>query len=361
MDPPEVQMDSLEQIQMSVEDCVMIVDGNERTGVTQENGKEIFTNMNIGFIPIYLKSIMTDAPSSFRFIPDCDLEEYRDAWGDDEVFLAGSELDGQKQIVLSEYMLTCFGYTADIQPTLIGKTVSLGIRYEEQQYICLKDYTLQGILKTEYFGMSNSGSLTPQMWIAYDENEASLSHRYDIGGVVNHGFAVYAYLDDFSHISELNNSCETAGFLTEPNTTQLIAIWLSDGMLLLKKIILFLIAFFICIMLISICNSLYFYYSAQKENYNMLMRIGAQTDAIQKICIYELAVIMTRAFLWSVLISAAEFKLISYASRQFLLVEIIFTGDDYLTAILTGGILLTILFALLYWIFPRQILHHADL
>jgi|GEM_PF-5902477 len=360
MEPPDLEMDSLEQIRMSVEDCFLVIDGDLSVGETQEAGREIFTHMNFGFIPVYLESFWADDPSSFQLIPACNQEEFEQKNGSDHVFLAGSEFNSSKQIIMSEYMLTCFGYSPDVQEQLIGKNVSFGMIYDDQQYACIEDYTLQGILKTEYFGLSNLGDLYPQIWIIYDETETDLSYRYDVGGYVNNGFIATAYLDDFDHLEATMNRFQDAGFQLDPGVFQLIAIWLYDGMLLLKKIVLFVIAFFVCIMLISICNSLYFYYSAMIETYDMLFKIGAKAEAVKRICFYELSAIFIRAFLVSVLVSVAGLRLISKISVQFLEFEIVLNLHDYITAILISGILLTLLFFLFYYLFPRRILNQTQ-
>lgn len=360
MEPPDLEMDSLEQIQMSVEDCFLVIDGGMSVGETQETGREIFTHMNFGFIPVYLESFWADDLSSFQLIPDCNREEFEQKTGSDNVFLVGSEFNSKKQIIMSEYMLTCFGYSPDAQKQLIGKKVSFGMIYDDQHYVCIEDYTLQGILKTEYFGLSNLGELFPQIWIIYDENETKLSYRYDVGGVVNNGFIATAYLDDFDNMENAMNRFKDAGFPSDPGVSQLITIWLYDGMLLLKKIVLFVIVFFVCIMMISICNSLYFYYSTMYETYDMLFKIGAKLEAVKRICLCELSAIFIRAFLVSILVSVTGLKFISKISGQFLEFKIVLNMYDYITAILISGILLTLLFFLFYFVFPNRILNQTQ-
>ncbi len=354
MDPPDLEIDSTEQIQLSVDNSFLIVDGVETVGQLQ-------ADMTNNFIPIYLTSFLIDDFSSYQLIPDCEREEYQAKTGTNDLFLAGSEFQNRKQIILSETILNCFGYPSEQQSALIGKEISLGFYYENQQYLCIKGYTLQGILKKEYFNLSNKGIMTPQMWLSYDENETMLSYRYDIGGTVNPGYSVLAYLDDFGKLETMQERFAQAGFPTQFSTVQLIAVWLYDGMLLLNKIVLFVMLFFVCIMLISVCNSLYFYYDVMQTNYHMLSVLGTDDASIKRICIYELSAIFVRAYGLSILISLAGLKLISYISSQFLQIQIDLVFHDYLTAVLISGLLLLLLFALFYFIFPNRVLRKQKL
>lgn len=360
MEPPNLEIDTVDQVMLSVENCYFAIDGKQSDGVTQPVEGTVLAEQDIGYVPIYLKSFVYDEPSSFQMISDCELEEYRDMTGREDVLVAGSAFSGKKQIILSEYMLTCFGYPSETHSDLIGKDITLGILYEGEQYICLENYTLQGILKNDYFHLSVMGAMVPQMWIVYDENETMLSHRNSIGGIVTKGFYVTAYLNDFEDISVMLDKCEKAGYPMELGTVQMIALWLNDGMLLLNKIVLFLMLFFVCIMLVSICNSMYFYYSSKKDNYNMLMRIGAKAESVQTICKYELFVVFVRSYSIAAVISLIVLLLVSHISKQYFELEIVLTLNDYLCAYLLAGILLGILFVSLYLLFPKQILRHAD-
>lgn len=110
MAPPEAALSNEEIIELSVEDSFLKVDGQKKTGMEQKAGKELFSDMNIGYIPVWMEAFWIDDPASFQLIPDCELEEYRRITQSDSVLAAGTAFTGHHQIMMSEYMLSCYGF-----------------------------------------------------------------------------------------------------------------------------------------------------------------------------------------------------------------------------------------------------------
>ena len=356
MAPPEAELSNEEIIELSVEDSFLTADGQKRTGTEQEAGKVIFSDKIIQYIPVWMEAFWIDDPASFQLIPDCELEEYRRITQSDSVLAAGTAFTGHHQIMMSEYMLSCYGFPKEQQPELIGKPLSLGIIHDGTEYICISDYTLTGIIKTDYFGMSGKGSMAEQIWITYDSSEPNLRYRYDIGYVENYGFSVNVYLDSFDMYETLSEQFKKDGYPTDMNPVQLIGVFLQDGITLLEKIVAWIMLFFLIIMILSICSSVYFYYQSARNNYRMLSVLGAKEDSVKRICIYELLSVFGTAFLITTLISALLFLTLRHFSAQLFRFDIKPAFTDVLTGIGTTGAFLIVFFLLIYWVLPRRII-----
>ena len=360
MAPPEAALSDEEIIELSVEDSFLTADGQKRTGFEQVAGKEIFSDKIIQYIPVWMEAFWIDDPDSFQLIPDCELEEYRRINQSDTVLSAGTVFTGEHQIMISEYMLSCYGFPKEEQAGLIGKPVSLGIIHNGTEYECISDYTLIGIIKTDYFGLSGKGSLAEQIWITYDASEPCLRSRYDIGYVENYGFSVYAYLESFDSYQGLADRFRMDGYPIDMNPLQLIGVFLQDGITLLKKIVFWLMAFFIIILILSICSSMYFYYQTTKQNYQMLAVLGAKEKTVKRICIYELLTVFGQAFLAAVLVSVSLFLFVRHFSAQMFRFDIKPSFTDAIIGTGTAGAFLAAFFLLIYIVLPRRMIMNRD-
>ena len=70
MEPPNLEIDTVDQVMLSVENCYFAIDSKQSDGVTQPVEGTVLAEQDIGYVPIYLKSFVYDEPSSFQMISD---------------------------------------------------------------------------------------------------------------------------------------------------------------------------------------------------------------------------------------------------------------------------------------------------
>lgn len=165
-----------------IENATMVVDGKSYQGVndhsytqfyTEEELKQGLGDDSVNFI---ISQLYID--EDYAQFAQAEIDEYYEKHTED--FLIGSEMKNSNDIIMSEYILSKFGFSSEDAPKLIGKKITLKFTLQGQSADIVKDYTLCGILRTDFYDVEKFRAES-HIFIPLKNNNTSLySFEQDI-------------------------------------------------------------------------------------------------------------------------------------------------------------------------------------
>lgn len=121
-------------------------------------------------------------------IAENEIDEYKNKFGKKEIFIHGGVLTGENQIIITDYILKCFGYEGSLSDC-IGKKISLYISTDNGDICLVNNYTIQGIMDSDLYRVESRKDM-PQIIISnadkkYCDNYKRKVFTNSFNGVVN--------------------------------------------------------------------------------------------------------------------------------------------------------------------------------
>ncbi len=259
------------------------------------------------------------------FLTENEKVEYQYKFGKSE-YVKGDLVKGEKDIMVSDYMLEKFGVSKEEQEALLGETISIG--YGDDG-LFLQDYKLCGILDSDVYHLESSGH-DSQIVISLND------------GVINNSDYIKSfyqmYLSCKNHIEleekyrvleESNISLSKGAYADLFNT-------LEKQNLLANRILLMVggvLVFFISVMIFT---SMYFYYDRRKGYISMLRAIGIRKGSLFAISFLELLWLGLVGFVIALALSGAIWMTSAGALRNFLGIDLHFEPGIGVTIMATS-------------------------
>ena len=277
-----------------------------------------------------------------------------------EMLSTGRLPSGEHEIVLSGYILRAFGFEDDKQAALIGKPVSLGLLYDNEEHICIENYILTGIISDQY--ISHQSSVFSHIHIGYDSNNTELHFQSELGMDTGYSFSIHVSTDTFKRCHVLCKTLEASGHkdVGYPMTVQ-TAVYLNDAITITERLFSFVLIAFCIILLVSVVSGLYFYQTQVRESHNMLFTLGCTDRDLKSIEHTELLQIIGRAYGLSVIVTVGALlslpMLLNKLTHGFKIFTLSYV--DVLISLLAGAIL-CILCYLISTLCLKRLLHGVD-
>lgn len=117
-----------------------------------------------------------------------EINEFKNNYNKKNVFICGGQLTGENQIILTDYMLKCFGYDDNLD-NCIGRKVNLYVLTDKGDFCIINDYTIQGIVDSDLY-RTESRKGVPQIIVSnaderYCNNYNTKIFAKSFKGVVN--------------------------------------------------------------------------------------------------------------------------------------------------------------------------------
>lgn len=136
-----------------IENTTLVVDGKSFQGVNDHSYSQFCTEEELesglfnDSIIFAISQIYVD--EGYTQFAKAEMDEYYQKHTGD--FLIGSEMKNDDDIIMSEYILSKFGFSLEDAQKLIGKKITLKFTIKGQTFDMVKDYTLCGILRTDFY------------------------------------------------------------------------------------------------------------------------------------------------------------------------------------------------------------------
>lgn len=162
----KIQATPLENNKVSLEAAILEIDGQKYSGINDysydfnlsENELRNKKNKNV----MYTIGIM-DYTDNLQ-VSENEIEELRNKFKKEDVYIQGGSLNGENQIILTDYMLEKFGYNGDIK-SCVGKKISLYVETDMGNKCIISNYMLKGIIDSDLYRVGSRKSV-PQIIVS---------------------------------------------------------------------------------------------------------------------------------------------------------------------------------------------------
>lgn len=252
------------------------------------------------------------------------LKEYQYKF-DSNMFLYGREIQGEKELVISDYMLNRFGIYEDYDSLLNQK-----ISFKVNQNMVLEDYTIVGIINSDYFRVLSECDRS-QVLISgtsdfYSEFEVKeLIQKVGIG--------------TFADSEKILDSIETKydDYYYVSSTIYMFGM-IDKFQLICKRVISVFIVIIVVAMVIKLICNVYINRKSRAYYYGILKAMGMEEQEIIRICFYELLMILCFCMVLAVILTFLVLKALQYIIEQSVGYFIAVSIQELVAAIiLTGG------------------------
>ncbi|MDD6488973.1 MAG: hypothetical protein PUG48_04050 [Clostridia bacterium] len=225
---------------------------------------------------------------------DIELSEYELKNGNKDIFLCGGELTGENQIIISEKILKLFGINPEDSEKLLGKKLSIivnayiGENTQEMPYI--KDYTICGVLKKEYFKLSRSMTYDSLFIIPFNmEDLPDETHFF-----ANLNAKNFADIESIKQDAEVKSGvhCETSEMLASYLLLEKQNILTNNVFIIIGSIITVAIMMFIVLLFMFTVNN-------KSSYFGLLKSIGMSNMNIFTVLLFEMLIIFSLSYVIS--------------------------------------------------------------
>ncbi|MGN0536362.1 MAG: ABC transporter permease [Acutalibacteraceae bacterium] len=144
---------AFEMSDFGIENATLVVDGKKHQGVNDHSYGQFCTEEELenGFFDdsVFFSMSQLYIDKGYVQFAKAETNEYYQKHTED--FLIGSEMKNDNDIIMSEYILSKFGFSLEDAQKLIGKKITLKFTLQGQTFDIVKDYTLCGILRTDFY------------------------------------------------------------------------------------------------------------------------------------------------------------------------------------------------------------------
>lgn len=280
-----------------------------------------------------------------QMISDAELSEYSQKFSSENP-LIGNELRNEKEIIISEYMLSKYGFTLEQAEKLIGQEISIKINDGEKNKPLFDEYTLVGIIRSDFFRIS-SRKYSPHFIVPFSDTLFTAQGGQEMDTL---RFTTIINSSSYSDAIRANESLLHYGKAISLSSTAAIYADTEMQQILYNKIIL-LVAVMLVFAVIVFVYSIVSYYFKMRIFYIGLERaVGMKSSQVFSVFLCEFLMMSTVSLAISLPLS---FTLVA-ALRAFLLQTMGYSMtvslQDFGSAAIVGGIFVVIVSLLISYV-----------
>ena len=270
----------------SIDNSTLIVDGKSYTGINDYSYD--FTDYS-GFADksFYIKD-------GFSQFSEAEKTEYYSKHN--ENFLIGSEMKNDNDIIMSEYILSKYGFSLEEAQKLIGKKITVTFSYNEKTMEIVKDYTLCGILRTDFYDIEE--------FREYPHIFVPMAGKFmpDDTDEYFYGYQTL-FFDDFSSALKGYETLEKDDYSVILSNTVSIYSEIEQQQTIYNKIVVLILFLIIFAVFVFMLSSVQYYFGKRMKFITLERAIGMKNSKIFTVFISEFAVCGAVSFIVSIPVS----------------------------------------------------------
>jgi len=317
----------------TIGDTSLITDGKEYPGTNDYTYDfpyegDIPVSKNLLYVPFDVEALVM--PYN-RLFSDTELLEYSRKYGGSP--LIGNAITGNKEIIISEYMLGKYGFTPEQARERIGRKIAIRVTDGENSKVLFDGYTLVGILKTDFFRIT-SRSCSAQIITAYSAALAGAEEDPEAGVSRFTATVNSSNYSDAIHVNDSLRGCDKPVSLSSS-----AAVYADTEMqeTLYNKIILLVAVLLIFAVIVYIYSIQTYYFRMRRAYIGLERAVGMKSGRVFLVFLCEFLLMGSAAFLLSVPCSLGLIAALRTFLDQIIGYGISITERDYIPAVILGG------------------------
>ena len=253
------------------------------------------------------------------------LREYQYKY-DSDIFLCGRELQREKELVISEYMLNRFGIYEDYD-SLLNQKITIQVNRNK----VLEDYTIVGIINSDYYRVLSECDRS-QVMIS---GTSGFYSDFEVKELIQK-----VSIDSFAESEKFIESIDTKYDDYYYVSTVIYMFGMIDKFqLICKQVISVFISMVVIAMIMKLISNVYINRKSRAYYYGILKAMGMEEWKIIRISFYELLILLCFCMILSAVLTFLVLKLLQYIIVQSVGYFIAISVQKLAIAIiLTGGI-----------------------
>ena len=252
------------------------------------------------------------------------LKEYQYKY-DSDIFLCGREIQGEKELVISDYMLNRFGIYEDYDSLLNQK-----ISFKVNKNTVLEDYTIVGIINSDYFRVLSECERSQVMVSGTSDFYSKFGVKELIQEVGIENFA-----DSEKILESIDTKYDDCYYVC---LTIYMFGMIDKFQLICKRVISVFISMIVIAMIMKLISNVYINRKSRAYYYGILKAMGMEEREIIRICFYELLILLCFCMVLSTVLTFLVLKLLQYIIVQSVGYFIAISIQKLVAAVvLTGG------------------------
>lgn len=280
----------------SIDNSALVVDGEIYTGINDYSYDFIDYD---GFVNKSLKSVNLNIESfyikdGFSQFAEAEKREYYSKY--DEDFLIGSEMKSDTDIIMSEYILSKYGFSLEEAKKLIGKKITITFSCNEKTMDVVKDYTLCGILRTDFYDVESFREY-PHIFVPMagkfmpDDTE-----EYFYGWQT-------LFFNDFSSALNGYKRLTKQDYYSTLSSTVAVYSEIEEQQTVYNKIVILILFLIIFAVFVFMLSSVQYYFNKRLKFITLERAIGMKNSRIFSVFIYEFVICGVISFIISIPVS----------------------------------------------------------
>lgn len=258
---------------------------------------------------------------SEQFEPPMIIKEFSYRYSKEKIVSYGRYLKNENEVMISEYMLNCFGIY-DNYENYIGKKISFRVDGKN----VLDNYVLVGIFNSNFFRV-NANNTRNQIWIT---GSSSIYKKYKCVFLKEQ-----ACTESFPQLTCLEEELEKIGngYFWDNGEREEYE-FIEKMKQIIEKVIYIIVLIVIVAVLLNLVNHIYTDMQESAAFYGMLRAMGICPKKVYLLIMIREGIMITFTFLFSVLLVGIGVRGIGFLMKQIFFMNIEITVSDYLNSIL---------------------------
>lgn len=311
----------------NISDSFLVADSKEYKGI--DDNSYVFFSENTSPVSdsdrsVYLSIMSLDISGQYVQFAEVEKKEYSEKHKGN--FLIGEELKEETDVIMSEYILSKYGIPLEKAEELIGKNISLKYITKGTAEYVFKDYRLCGILKTDFYDVSNIRE-QPHIIVAMSGNFFTGMESLTL------------FADDFAKAKSIYKFLESKDIIRFSTNEVWLYSDIQDQQKVYNELISFVLVMIVCSIMIFLFASFSYYFKKRLRFVVMERSIGMTGGKIFAVFLSELLISSLTAFAVSVPVSYVLTNVVSGIMEDLLGGKMNISLNDF-----TFGLLYSVLF-----------------
>lgn len=340
-----------EKFLFTIGDTSLIAAGNEYPGTNDYTFDFPYegtapVSKSLLYVPFHVEALVMPYG---RLFSDTELREYGRKYGGGSP-LIGNEITGDKEIIISEYMMSKYGFTREQAKERIGQKIAIRVTDGKDSKVLFDGYTLVGILKTDFFRIS-SRSCSAQIFVPYSDALAAAQEDAEAG--VNR-FTTIVHSSNYSDAIRVNDSLKRYDKSVMLSSSAAVYADTEMQQTLYNKIILLVAALLIFAVIVYIYSIQTYYFYMRRSYIGLERAVGMRPARVFLVFLCEFVLMSSSAFVLSVPCSLGLITVLRAFLTQIIGYGISITARDFLPAAILGGVFVLLVSLLLSFLIFRK-------
>ncbi|MBD5088301.1 MAG: ABC transporter permease [Clostridiales bacterium] len=284
-DNKEAQLDNEDDNHILIENSELIIEGNTYKGKKEwqrstGRKKELYEIDELRFATYFSEFVWFPAKVISQFQKEKKQEPY----------LTGKLPEKEGDILISDYILKCFGIEEKEQSLIIGKNISICLK-EQKNKLVLENYKITGIFDADILDVRERNSLNPhfeQIGVILKNSDKKRAKLYGMN-------EIRYYCKNYIELQKIQNEIKKKGEDVALSFYADIYIFFNKEIHVINIILTYIIIGFVIAVVVYITSIIYFFFQKTKKYFMTLIAIGMRNKYIYSIVSWEILFLVSIA------------------------------------------------------------------